>query len=61
MYTVYQRSPDIAISEVYVFLQGGSHFLSVFLDCFSRIWEFSVEAYISEVADILMYIYDCKK
>ena len=52
--TVYQRTPDIAISEACVFLQG-SHTRSVFLDVFLELCEFSVEEYISESADILIY------
>ena len=61
MNTVYQRTPDIAISEACVFLQGG-HTRSVFLDFFFlEFCEFSAEANISQSADILMYFYDYNK
>ena len=57
---VYQRTPDIAISEKCVFLQG-SHTRSVFFDFSLDFFEFSVKAYVSESADILMYFHDYNK
>ena len=58
--TVYQRTPDIAISEVCIFLQG-SRTQSVFLYFFLELCEFSVRAYISQSADILIYFHDYNK
>ena len=56
----YQCTPDIAISEACIFLQG-SHTRSVFLDFFLEFCEFSFEAYISQYSDILMNFYDYNK
>ena len=58
--TLYHRTPDIAIIEACVSLQG-SHTRSVFLVFSLELCEFSVEACISQSADILMYFYDYNK
>ena len=55
--TVYQRTPDIAISEVSECLQG-HHTRSVFLDLSFVFYELWVKGYISDLVDTLMYTYD---
>ena len=58
--TVYQRTPNIAISEVWEILHGHDTG-SVFLEFSLVFCEFSVKACVSDFADILMYIYDYNK
>ena len=52
--TVYQRTPDIAISEVKECLQW-QRTQSVFLDILFVFCDLSVKGYISDLADILMH------
>ena len=55
--TVYQRTPDIAISEVSECLQE-HHTRSVFLDLLFVFYELWVKGYISDLVDTLMNTYD---
>ena len=54
VFTVYQRTPDIAISEVKECLQW-QRTRSVFLDLLFVFCDPWVKGYISDLADILMY------
>ena len=58
--TVYQRTPDIAISEVGEWCEG-NHTRSVFVQFSLAFHDFSANVCVSDFADILMYIYDCSK
>ena len=60
MITVYQRTPDIAISEVSECLEG-NHTRSVFFQFSLAFCELLVNARVNYFADILIYISDYSK
>ena len=59
-FTVYQRTPDIAISEVSECWEG-NHTRSVFIQFSLAFYELLAYACISDFADILLYISNYSK